>query len=167
MIRATLCFLVEEHPVPRVLLGRKKRGFGVGKLNGIGGKIAPGEKPEQAIQREVEEEIGVKIPPASLHNAGQITFRFPFRPEDDHEVHLFVASSWDGDPVETEEMAPRWVPTGDIPFAQMWQDDAYWLPLVLQGVRVHGEFVFGADNESVTEWSLRGAPTPRWKEAAR
>lgn len=167
MIRATLCFLLDEQPTPRVLLGRKKRGFGVGKLNGIGGKIAPGEDPEQAILREVREEIGVQIRPASLHVAGRITFHFPFRPDDDHDVHLFVASSWAGDPVETEEMAPHWVPLHDIPFREMWQDDAYWLPLVLQGLRVHGEFTFGEDNESVVAWALRGDPLLRWTGEAR
>lgn len=37
----------------------KKRGFGVGKWNGSGGKIQPGETPEDTAVREVKEEIGI------------------------------------------------------------------------------------------------------------
>lgn len=32
----------------RVLLGMKKRGFGMGKYNGFGGKVEPGESIEAA-----------------------------------------------------------------------------------------------------------------------
>lgn len=35
----------------RVLLGMKKRGFGVGKWNGFGGKVQLGETIEEAAKR--------------------------------------------------------------------------------------------------------------------
>lgn len=38
---------------PRLLLGRKLRGFGEGYLNGFGGKVEPGETIEAAAAREV------------------------------------------------------------------------------------------------------------------
>ena len=41
---ATLMFDVEDS---RVLLIRKKRGLGAGNINGPGGKLDPGETPEQ------------------------------------------------------------------------------------------------------------------------
>ncbi len=37
----TLVLVRKEHSL--VLLGLKKRGFGVGKWNGFGGKVEPGE----------------------------------------------------------------------------------------------------------------------------
>ena len=37
----------------QVLLGMKKRGFGVGKWNGFGGKLEPGESFAEGAVREV------------------------------------------------------------------------------------------------------------------
>jgi len=47
----TLCYLRRDG---RVLLQKKAKGlFGEGKYNGPGGKILPGENPEQSAIREV------------------------------------------------------------------------------------------------------------------
>ena len=48
--RANLCFIVKGG---RVLLIRKKRGLGAGKVNGPGGKIEPGETSMESAIREV------------------------------------------------------------------------------------------------------------------
>jgi 8-oxo-dGTP diphosphatase len=46
----------------RVLLIRKRRpAWQAGKLNGIGGKIEPGETPAAAMRREFKEEAGVDV----------------------------------------------------------------------------------------------------------
>ena len=50
----TLLIIKKEN---KILLARKKRGFGLGKWNGIGGKIEENETPEEAMIRETEEEI--------------------------------------------------------------------------------------------------------------
>lgn len=156
MVHATLCFIIRQSSPAHVLLGKKKRGFGAGKLNGIGGKLDPGESPTDGVIREVHEEVGLTISKETLHTAGQITFRFPFIPEFDHFVHLFVATEWEGEPIESAEMLPFWFPVNEIPFQQMWQDDAYWLPIVLNGKAIRAEFEFGEDNETVVSWVIRG-----------
>jgi len=47
----------------RVVLIRKNRpAWQVGKLNGVGGKIEPGENPLDAMRREFREEAGVDVP---------------------------------------------------------------------------------------------------------
>ena len=73
----TLCLLVREG---EVLLAMKKRGFGAGRWNGVGGKCLPGETIEQATVREAEEEIGVKINPVHLEKVATLSFYFPSRP---------------------------------------------------------------------------------------
>ena len=117
MKQATLIFLIRRGSSDFVLLGRKKRGFGGGKYNGFGGKIEPGETARDAAVREVTEESGLVVAPDDLIPAGRVTFFFPARPDFDHDVALFVATRWDGEPRETEEMAPEWFPIRSLPFA--------------------------------------------------
>ena len=50
---ANLCFIVKDG---RVLLIRKKRGLGAGKINGPGGRLEPGETTLAAAIRETQEE---------------------------------------------------------------------------------------------------------------
>ena len=155
MIEATLCFLLDGSPPRQILLGRKKRGFGEGKLNGLGGKVRDGETPLRTILREVEEESGLCISPDRLRPMGTIDFFFPSRREFDHHVHVFVADAWEGELRESEEMAPLWVPIDRIPHQEMWADDAHWLPLVLAGQRIEAEFTFAEDNETIVGFAVR------------
>ena len=54
--QATLCFILKND---QILLIRKKRGIGKGKINGPGGKVDPGETFLEAAVRETREEVGV------------------------------------------------------------------------------------------------------------
>lgn len=131
--------LVVVHDDEKILLGYKKRGFGAGRWNGFGGKLNDGETLEQAAHRELEEEIGITA--NSLQSRGQIVFTF----EDGHEpveVNIFTLESFLGEPVESEEMRPQWYLHADIPYSEMWPDDGFWLPLVLQGKNVTGAVHF-------------------------
>lgn len=138
--QASLCFLVREG---RVLLALKKRGFGAGKWNGVGGKPEPGEPIEQTAVREAREEIGVT--PLTPRRVATLDFYFPAVPVEqgwDQQVCVYIAHDWRGEPVETEEMAPRWFDIARLPLDQMWADDRYWLPRALAGVRLCGAFLF-------------------------
>lgn len=154
MKTATLCFVLRNGARPEILLGRKKRGFGQGKLNGFGGKPERGESLPTAAAREVLEEAGIHVQADDLRPAGQIVFRFPYRPDFDHHVHVFLTETFSGEPRESEEMAPVWFPLDRIPYDRMWQDDAYWLPRVLDGHTIDAEFSFAEDNETVTDWRI-------------
>ncbi|MFH0977822.1 MAG: 8-oxo-dGTP diphosphatase [Candidatus Woesearchaeota archaeon] len=151
MMQVTLCYLLKEN---KILLGMKKRGFGEGRWNGFGGKTAEGESIEDAAIREIKEEMSVMIDKKHLKKVATIDFFFPFAPEGkkwDQQMHVFFATKWKGEPEETEEMKPQWFEISKIPLEQMWADDPYWLPLVLKGKKVKGEFTFGKDNCSVVD----------------
>lgn len=143
----TLCII---HDHSRVLLGLKKRGFGQGLWNGFGGKVEPGETIEQAALRELAEEAKVQITEIKKH--GIIEFEFINEPEI-LEVHIFKGLGLVGEPTETEEMKPQWFNVEQIPFDQMWPDDAYWLPLFLEDKIFKGKFLF-KDPNTILETNL-------------
>ena len=53
----------------RVLLGKRAGGMEVGKWSLIGGKPEEGESAEEAVKREVKEEIGLKFEPIFYQKA--------------------------------------------------------------------------------------------------
>lgn len=145
---STLCFLVKEN---EILLAMKKRGFGKGRWNGVGGKVKEGEEIQQAALRETKEEINVT--PKQMENMGVLDFYFPGNLEWNQRVTVFIAKDWDGEPLETEEMAPKWFKINELPFESMWVDDIYWLPLVLNGKKIKAEFLFG-ENDTLLDYKV-------------
>jgi len=126
-----------------ILLAMKKRGFGVGKWNGVGGKIdfEKGDKNViDAAIRETEEEIGVQV--KELEKVAILNFTFPYNRAWDQTVHVFLAQNWEKEPVESEEMAPRWFKIHEIPYDKMWDDDKVWLPNILEGKKLKADFIF-------------------------
>lgn len=132
-----------------MLLGLKKAGFGTGKWVGLGGHIEEGEKPERAAVREVDEESGLLVPADSLQHMASIEFRFPARPEWDQTAEVFVTSVYQGEALESDEVAPRWFGERELPLSKMWDDAKYWLPLVLAGQHVDVLITFADDCATV------------------
>lgn len=135
----TLTFLLRD---AEILLGLKKRGFGKGYMLGIGGKVENGETIEEAAKREVMEEIHVTL--LELCQVGVIDFSFPHIEDGswDQRVHVFTATSWVGEPQESEEIEPAWFQQQAIPYDRMWDDARYWLPHILAGQKREAAFVF-------------------------
>ena len=142
---ATLTFIQSGN---QVLLIRKKRGLGAGLINGPGGKLEANESPAECAVREVEEEVG--LTPLELEGRGELRFQFV----DGYaiHVHVFVARGYRGELRETEEAIPIWFECQDVPYDEMWEDDILWLPHVLSGGRVQGDFIF--DDETMVDHRL-------------
>jgi 8-oxo-dGTP diphosphatase len=136
--RATLCFLIQDG---QILLIRKKRGLGAGKINGPGGRIEPGEEPHECAVRETSEEVG--LTPRNVQNRGELRFQFA----DGYSLHcaVFVAHEFTGELIETDEALPIWTPLDSIPYDQMWADDIHWLPGVIAGGTFRGYFHFDGE----------------------
>ncbi len=136
--RATLLFVVRDG---QILLIRKKRGLGAGKINGPGGRMDPGETPRQCAIREVEEEL--MLTPMGLSQRGELLFQFA----DGYSIYVYVFTATDchGEARETEEAIPLWTDLDAIPYEEMWADDEIWLPLMLEGKHFNGRFVFDGD----------------------
>ena len=142
---ATLVFVIKN---AEILLIRKKRGLGAGKINGPGGRLEPGESFAEAAIREAQEEL--RITPIDPRYAGETHFQFV----DGYSihVHVFTAQDFEGEPTETDEASPIWVPVDEIPYDEMWEDDRLWLPLVLDGVTFSGRYIF--DNDIMLDHQL-------------
>lgn len=138
----TLCIV---HQPPRVLLGMKKRGFGVGRWNGFGGKVESSETIEEAARREIQEEVG--IVPTTMAHVGILDFSFESDLKE-LEAHVFRVTAFSGEPHETEEMRPQWFDIAHIPFGQMWSSDSYWLPMLLEGRQFKGTFHFDRPSDA-------------------
>lgn len=126
-----------------VLLIEKKRGIGAGLYNGPGGKVEAGETPREAARREVREEIRATVP--ILSKAGEL--EFVFGAAHYMTVHVYRAPCLEGEPEETPEASPRWVDVDAVPYDQMWDDDRYWLPLLLDERTFRGWFRFDTDGD--------------------
>jgi 8-oxo-dGTP diphosphatase len=149
--RAVLVFVVRGATTeqPELLLIRKKRGLGAGKINGPGGRLEPGESACEAALRECQEELC--ITPVAPEALGELAFQFT----DGYSLActVFRAEAHLGTPTETEEASPLWTDARCLPYEEMWEDDQHWLPHLLAGRRFRGRFVFDGDRMLAMELS--------------
>jgi mutator protein MutT len=139
----TLVYLIKKSggKISEMCLAMKKRGFGMNRWNGVGGKLEKGESVFEAAVRETREEIGVEIKQSS--RVAELDFFFSHHPDWNQKVHVYFSETWEGEPSESEEMKPQWFSLGDLPFNKMWPDDEFWFPEVLSGKLVRATFTFG------------------------
>ena len=135
---ATLIFVLQD---THVLLIRKKRGLGKGKINAAGGRIEGQESAKECAIRELNEELCIRV--HDPEHIGEIDFQF----RDGYSFHLvvFVATQFSGTPMETDEAIPLWFPIDQLPFEEMWADDVFWVPQALQKISFFGRFLFDKD----------------------
>ena len=94
-----------------------------------GGKIEPGERPEEALIRELAEELGITVKEACL-----APFTFASHSYADFQLlmPLYVCRRWEGEPQPREHSALKWVrprdlaqypmPPADLPLIPMLRD---------------------------------------------
>jgi len=136
---ATLMFVVRAG---EVLLIRKLRGLGAGKINAPGGRTEAGESLVACAVRETQEEVGVT--PLDPRLRGELRFQFVSGYK--LACHVFSADGCEGKVRASDEAIPLWTPLAEIPYAEMWSDDRLWVPLMLSGrTPFSGRFVFDGD----------------------
>ena len=152
-IEATLCHIVHNR---RLLLKMANAGISKGKWNGPGGKLEPGETPIQNVVREVMEETSLRIINPSY--LGKVEFFMNGRNSLDYVVHVFLVRRFYGNPKSSEEGHVRWFDIKGIPYTRMWDDDRYWLPLLLNGVKFDARFSYDKENKHVVDYQIRSWP---------
>ncbi len=144
---STLCL---PHVAGKILLGRKKRDFGVDRWNGFGGKLKDEETLEECAQRELLEEAGIIA--QKIERIGHNTFEYLGKDEI-WEVHIYKISEFQNTPQESDEMEPKWFSEEEIPFSDMWPDDIFWMPKFLKGEKFRGRFIFEG-YDKIVDYSL-------------
>lgn len=142
-----------------VSLAMKKRGFGAGKWNFPGGKTEEdtNESPEDCIVRETLDEFGTKLGKVNL--VAILYFYFSdVDPEKrwNQQCYVYEAKKWEGEPVESDEMAPKWWKRSNIPYHEMWQEDKSWMEPVLDGKILTGYFLFTSKDECLEKEIIIG-----------
>ena len=122
------CALID--PDGRVLLAQRSPGKVMGGLWEFpGGKVDSGETPEEALVRELHEELGITVREACL---APFAFASHTYPEFHLLMPLYVCRRWDGIPRPLEHAALKWVrpkdmgsypmPPADLPLIPMLRD---------------------------------------------
>jgi len=149
---STLLFLIKKtnDEITDICLVMKKRGFGMNRWNGVGGKVNQGvESIREATIREAKEEILVEV--KSLDKVAELEFYFLHNSNFNQLVHVYFTEEWLDDPQESEEMRPEWFKVNKIPFDKMWVDDIFWLPEVIKGNLIKASFTFEVDDNVIDQ----------------
>lgn len=149
----TLIFILRGD---EVLLIHKKTGHGAGRVNAPGGKLDSGEGVVDCACREVTEEVGLQVCDAQVG----AEMRFVERNGPQWLGFALTATRFSGALRETREAKPFWCPVTEIPYEDMWPDDAIWLPRLLEGAHSEafvGNFLF--DNEQLLSHEFVDTPS--------
>jgi 8-oxo-dGTP diphosphatase len=132
LYNATICFLVRGN---EVLLAKKVRKIGAGKLNGYGGGIEPGQSIiENAIDEIRVESGGVEINPDTVEQVARVHFHNITQGGEKFccTCEILIIRDWNGIPGDSDEMvSPTWFPINNLPIKHMMLADPEWIPLAL------------------------------------
>src|SRR5262245_15466530 len=101
----------------------------LGKYNGLGGKLDPGEDVVGGMRREIREEAGIEC--VTLRLRGTINWPGFGKNGEDWFGFLFVIDKWTGTPMaDNAEGTLEWVPIERILQLPLWEGDRHFVPLV-------------------------------------
>ena len=105
MVLVVACALIDADG--RILLAQRPEGKALAGLWEFpGGKLEVGERPEDALIRELAEEIGIVVKPACL---APLTFASHAYDDFHLLMPLYVCRRWQGEAVGREGQALAWV----------------------------------------------------------
>ncbi|MEA3002616.1 MAG: 8-oxo-dGTP diphosphatase [Sphingomonadales bacterium] len=112
----------------RVLLQQRAPGRAMAGLWEFpGGKVEPGERPEAALVRELEEELGIQVDPAQLAPAAFASADGPEASGRHMLLLLYLCRIWEGVPRPLDAVALKWLRPAEMDGAGMPPAD---IPLI-------------------------------------
>ncbi len=138
-ICASLCYIKKNRRTLMLHRVKKKNDIHKGKWNGLGGKIEPGETPEECVIREVKEESGLAIRNPKL--CGLLTFPL-FDGANDWIVFVYTARQFSGRRIECDEGHLEWIPDHKLLKLPLWEGDAHFLKWIEQKRFFSAKFIY-------------------------
>lgn len=138
-IAATLCYVQKDGQTLMMHRNKKPGDVHRGKWNGLGGKLDPGESPEECVRREVREESGLAIREPRLR--GVLTFP-AFKPGEDWLVFVYTADRFEGVVGACAEGDLEWVPDERLTALPLWEGDKIFLPWLAKKAFFSGKFIY-------------------------
>lgn len=130
LVVAALIRLTSD-PEGRILIVRRGPGqSGAGFWEFPGGKVDPGETPEQALVREIDEELSLPIRVESL--LGENVFAYPAKTI---RLRVYWAQATTGDFQLTEHDAAKWCLPEEIIESELSEADRPFVKWILQSCR--------------------------------
>ena len=136
---ATLCYVRKDQHTLMVHRVKKENDMHAGKWNGLGGKLEPGETPEECAIREIYEESGLTS--KSLILKGIITFP-GFYDQEDWYTFLFVINDFEGELIDSPEGHLEWIPDEELLDLNLWPGDRIFIPWLDEPGFFSGKFVY-------------------------
>jgi 8-oxo-dGTP diphosphatase len=130
-ILATLGYVLSPNGRQVLLIHRNRRSDDahLGKYNGLGGKLDPGEDVVACMRREVREEAGIECDELTLR--GTISWPGFGKQGEDWFGFIFRIDRWHGAPrSDNPEGTLEWIDVERILDLPLWEGDRYFLPLV-------------------------------------
>jgi 8-oxo-dGTP diphosphatase len=118
---------------------KKEKDMHKGKWNGLGGKLNPGETPEECVIREVKEEAGLTISNPCLK--GFLTFP-AFSEDEDWYAFVFISDEFTGELIDSPEGELAWIADDKLVELNLWEGDQIFLPWLNQMGFFSGKFVY-------------------------
>jgi len=139
----TLCYIKKNNKTLMLHRVKKENDMHKNKWNGLGGKLIPGESPEECVIREIKEESGLNIKTPSLK--GIITFP-KFDNIEDWLVFVFTANQFSGELIDSDEGNLKWIDNSDILNLNMWEGDRIFIPWLNKNKLFSAKFYYSNNN---------------------
>lgn len=142
MILTTLAYLKKDGKTLLLHRTKKKKDINEGKWIGVGGKLEPGESPEDCIKREVKEETGYTLHSLKCH--GYVTFPGLYYGEDEG-MFVFSSHDFEGTLKECNEGDLQWVDDNLIPDYPKWEGDHHFFEWMEDDAYHHAKITYQDD----------------------
>ncbi|MCS6983796.1 MAG: 8-oxo-dGTP diphosphatase [Leptospiraceae bacterium] len=139
MLGLTLCYIRQNKKTLMLYRNKKENDVHFGKYNGLGGKLKPGESPEEGVKREVEEESGLILEKPRLH--GFILFP-EYKDNEDWLVFVFTATQFSGVLKDCPEGELVWVDDDELLKIPLWEGDRIFIPWLEKPSFFSAKFIY-------------------------
>lgn len=146
---ATLCYLRRDGQTLMLHRNRKENDMHLGKWNGLGGKLQPGETPEECARREIREESGFEV--GLLRYKGFIVFP-AFDGIEDWYVFVFTAEEITGEMIDSPEGQLAWIEEDKVFDLPLWDGDYIFMKWLQKPELFSARFIY--DKQKLVDYQV-------------